>query len=730
MYRYLLPLLVLVLIPGCGILSDLLGLTQETGSSELKVFKSQQELTDYFTDQVNARQSDLVDDRGGFFSPEPGGIGGEDADTAAGVGDPQTTDGTAGGEGGDANSSDDEFSQTTTQEEGVDEADVVKTDGNYVYVIDGQGSADGSGLLRIVDVSPPEELTQVSEFPLQGYGRDIYLYDGKVVALTETYGGYYWMLSGATVGEPTDVGDPGAPVDDGALDADMAPPEGGGEYEYARPSTIVTILDVSDVTDPTLLSETTFEGTQVSSRMIDGVLHLALANYQEHLYGVMPTIGEPRVVLEDTDVEVLLPDFARVDGDGGSSSGDMVTWRELYHPADPDGFGMVTLVSLDVDADAAFTAVGVVAEPGLVYSSLDALYLTDTEYNFSDQIRETTDIYKFAYVGRGAEPRATGSVPGRVLNQYSMGEYDGYLRVATTIQGDFTQFFERTEPSNSVYVLGEAILEPVEGAEDEGSTTGLVVVGKIENIAVGEDIRSARFVGDRGYLVTFEQIDPLFTLNLKDPANPSIVGELKIPGFSTFLVPMDADHLLAIGQYIPDGAMFWNGGVQLTIFDVSDFAHPTEMDKVVLGSDGSVSSEALYNPKAFTYFAEQGLVAIPISIYQPWIFFDDIGVVGVEPGDDGVSVDTAPDEPANQDIAPPMPEGFDGLVVFSATAEDGLAELGRISTRFDPTAEWWYGPAFTRGVFIGDDVFAVTNKGVRGSAIADPGTALYELTFE
>lgn len=727
MYRYLLPLLVLSLIPGCGILSGLLGLTQETGSSELKAFQSQQELADYFTAQVNAGNDGVLDDGGDlFFAPGPGAIATDD--TTSMVGDapdaaPPRSDGTGASEGGDGDSSESEFSQTTVQEQGVDEADVVKTDGNYLYVIHSGAGAEGNGLLRIVDMTPPAELAQAGELPLEGYGREIYLHDGKVVALTEKYGGYISILPGGTGSAPTVSVDPGAPVtsdtggEDVAMDDGVAAPDGITTYDYERPSTTVTIIDASDRSNPTILSETTFEGTQVSSRMIDGVLHLVLADYPEHLYGALPAIGQTRAVLSETDVEVLLPDFTRVDSDGGTSNGDIVTWRELYHPIDADGFGLVTLVSLDVDNEAAFTAVGVVAEPGLIYSSLEALYLTDTEYDFDNRVRETTDIYKFAYVGRGAEPRATGSVPGRVLNQYSMGEYGGYLRVATTIEGSLTSFFERTPPRNAVFIMGETSGDPGEGTGEEGTTGRLGVVGKIDDIAVGETIRSARFVGERGYLVTFRQIDPLFTLNLSDPENPFIVGSLKIPGFSTFLVPMDADHLLAVGQYIPDDSPFFGWGIQLTIFDVSDFANPVEMDKVILGADGDASSEALYNPKAFTYFAERGLVALPATINQGWGFFDEIDVI--EPVGD--------DEPIDF-VAPPIPEGFEGLIVFSVSVDEGINELGRISTVFDETAGWW--SRFTRGVFIGDDVFAITDRGVRGAAVADPKTVLYELGFE
>jgi len=245
--------------------------------------------------------------------------------------------------------------------------------------------------------------------------------------------------------------------------------------------------------------------------------------------------------------------------------------------------------------------------------------------------------------------------------------------------------------------------------------------------------------------VTFEQIDPLFTLNLSDPTNPTVVGELKVPGFSTFLVPMDADHLLAVGQYIPEDGSFFGWGIQLSIFDVSDFANPQRTADIVLGEQGEASSEALYNPKAFTYFAERGLVALPVSIYDDIFFFDftgDDGPVTNTDDDDRLDPaqtdsDEAPD--SGSDAEPPpdeiienidtyVPQGFEGLVVYSVSVEDGFTELGRISTRFEEAGYYWN--SFTRGVFIGDDVFAVTDHGVRGTLVSDFTSIPYELILE
>lgn len=736
MYRSMPLALCLAMIPGCGVLLILPWLNangpfgKETGSSELKAFDSEEELIEYFSDQIDARNDrfmeiSLVQGRGDESAEF---LDAEGAPDSPAVTDTDQTGPTDSGDGGATDDGD--FSQTTIQEEGVDEADVVKTDGEYLYII---SNASGSGVLRVVRASPPEQLTATSEIPLEGVGRNIYLHDGKVVALTETYGTFVYNGGTGIAIEP--LPGPDVAVSSDALvetDTVIADVEAGvtdagfedvfDDVEYQRPRTIVTIVDVSTSENPAILSRTEFDGSPSASRMIDEVLHLVISNLQDYFYDVLPMLGQPELDLRTVDTTELLPRFTRVDADGTERVESMVTWRDLYRPTDPDGFGLVTVVSLDVDNDAEFTAVGVVAQPGLVYSSLDALYLTDTEYDFFGDTRETTDIYKFAYEDRGAQPRATGSVPGRILNQYSMSEYDGYLRVATTVG--------RREPDNNLYVLAQS-----------GIT--LEVVGSVEHIAPRETIKSARFVGDRGYVVTFEEMDPLFTLDLSDPTDPKVVGELEIPGFSTFIVPIDADHLLAVGQYIPDGELFFGWGVQLSIFDVTDFRNPQRTQNVVLGQEGGASSEALYNPKALTYFAERGLLALPVSIGEG-LWFVDVGVseiddsAGVDAvaGDSGSSstVDAEP-SPPTEDVdglvspdEPLIPQGFEGLFVYSVSVEDGLTELGRISTRFDETGHYW--SSFTRGVFIGDDVFAVTDHGVRAAPLSDLAGVTNELAFE
>jgi uncharacterized secreted protein with C-terminal beta-propeller domain len=742
--RSLIPALACAAVIGVGGCGVLFPKNTESNVAGLKAFTSNDELRNYFQQQISLRNSALQTIDRAFSGAEDGG----------GQPESPTTDGdSAGGPPQLGESGDDEaenHSGTTVQEEGVDEADVVKTDGDYIYMLSNSYSGDGGAVLRILQATP-DQLEVVSETNIDGWGQDIYLRGDQVVALTSGGGVFFYAGGGGGIAEDGVVVSGGTAVADGdgvssdgdaAIDEPFAP----GEYEFERPYTAVTILDVSDRTNPQITSTTRFDGSQAASRMIDGVLHLVLANYQAYYYDIMPMMGRPELDVADVAVEDMLPDYEReMPGEESSGGGDLVTWENLYHPIDADGFGVVTVVSMDTTAaDAPFTSVGVVAEPGLVYSSLNALYLTDTAYTFDGTTRTTTDVYKLLFVDNEAVPTASGAVPGRVLNQYSMSEFEGNLRVATTIDGEF--FFdpifgggERTDPVNNVYVLGEA-----EGEEG----TVLEVVGSLEDIAPGETIQSARFVGAKGFLVTFEQLDPLFTLDLSDATNPEIVGEWHGPGFSTFMAPMGENHVLAVGQYVPPPGEFGIWGVQLSIFDVSDFAHPTQLSNVVLGGDTGSYSEALWNPKAFTYFAEEGLVALPLSVYggfviEPGMDVDGDGGGTVDGSDGGGSSGSGgeADAPPPDDVVEPSeptdpekPDGvlfpedqFEGIVVFRATPEDGLVELGRISTLFDDRG--FYYPGFSRGVFVGDHVYAVTDFGTRVAPVADLETIADELFY-
>ena len=197
--------------------------------------------------------------------------------------------------------------------------------------------------------------------------------------------------------------------------------------------------------------------------------------------------------------------------------------------------------------------------------------------------QEGTIIHKFSMNNGKVRYVASGDVPGHLLNQFSLDEYEDHLRVATTVEG-WTG--SRAYLFNNVYVL-----------DDDMQT-----VGRIEYIAPDERIYSSRFIGDRLYLVTFKRIDPFFVIDLSDPARPGILGMLKIPGFSDYLHPYDKNHIIGIGRETAENQ--WGGvsteGLKLALFDVSDVNNPAMIDKVEIGVSGS-DSEALRDHKAFLF---------------------------------------------------------------------------------------------------------------------------------
>lgn len=283
-----------------------------------------------------------------------------------------------------------------------------------------------------------------------------------------------------------------------------------------------------------------------------------------------------------------------------------------------------------------------------------------------------------------------------MLNRYSMGEHEGYLRVATTDFGLLWSGQEsQEEPASNVFVLSR-------------SGQDLDVVGEIRGIAPGEQIYAARFLADRGFLVTFEQIDPLFTLDLSDPTAPALVGELKVPGYSAYLHPVGDDHLLAVGMDGTEDGLIT--GLAVSLFDVGDMATPALVDSYTLASgDGWSYSEALWDPHAFTYHRD--VLAIPAYTW------DEGG-------------------------------GFSGLLLLDVDRVSGLTEIGRIDHQdmvgeseclheggmdeepLDHPCDGDYGYAWMRrGLMIEDNVYSISDYGMKVNDLHDPGTEHARVLF-
>jgi uncharacterized secreted protein with C-terminal beta-propeller domain len=222
-----------------------------------------------------------------------------------------------------------------------------------------------------------------------------------------------------------------------------------------------------------------------------------------------------------------------------------------------------------------------------------------------------TAIYRFALDRGNVRYASQGSVPGTPLNQWSMDEDDGFFRIATTASVRSEEHFYTTQ--NNLYILDET----------------LQLTGSLENLAPGERIYSVRFMGSRGYLVTFKNIDPLFAIDLSDPHDPTVLGELKIPGYSDYLHPYDENHLIGFGKNTTSSSGTGQViplGMKIALFDVTDVAHPTQLFDVLIGDRGT-DSPLLSNHKALLFNKERGVVAFPISVWKTTSRPDQRGVV-------------------------------------------------------------------------------------------------------
>lgn len=705
----------------------------EKREAALRAFQSAEEMRNYFADQAIARitANGALGDGLGCAAPvrdtalDMGSQGGAALPPAT----PNASDATTGSSEGDT------FSGTNIQEAGVDEGDSVKNDGQYVYLLKGN-------TVRIVKVVPADALEQVASVDLPDTANSIYLYGDKLIAISHTWG--YWgdirLMASVAQSAPdaTTVSDSGSgssgvatPSEPSVISPAPTPPVGDIAPVPPYPDaskvnqTTVTILDITDRSAPVTAATLKFDGDLSTSRLIQNKLHLVLTTMPP-----LPTDPTPAAI-QAQPLDAWLPNYEIDQAGIAPQTGKVIGWQNAYYPVNPDGYGITIVITVDVDNPSGeFKPVAISADAGTIYASTSALYVTDTNYSYTMMAsREDTAVHKFDLTGDTAKYVASGLVPGRLLNQYSLGENDGYLRMASTVQnfstpiimpvpmgggtsgssGDVSTGSGTIPRSATTTTIAQAATVEITNGNavyvmHEGATAGqLDVVGKIEGIAANEQLYSARFVGDRGFLVTFKKIDPLFTVDLSDPTNPKLAGQLKVPGYSEYIHLMDENHLLTIGKDAVDaggmGDFAWYQGVLLSIFDVTDLANPTLLHKEIIGTRGT-SSEAASNPKAFNYFGAKDALAIPIDLYEGQ-------TVGPEYGT----------------------HTFTGLYVYHVTVADGFSLLGRISTQTadgggsDWLMPYWYGyDLYTRGVFINDSVYAVTQSTVKSALLASPST--------
>jgi inhibitor of cysteine peptidase len=573
------------------------------GPSVISRFSSYQELKEFVS--VNTQDKDMLVTPGRFWS----GNGEEDtlAPTAPGS----------------------DYSTTNIQVAGVDEADIVKTDGMYIYLVSGNKTI-------IVRAYPPEQAQIVSEIELEGTIIGIFI-NGDRLVLFEQEMPYYLYYDDVPVAEESYAG-------------------------YISPTISIRVYDVSDRADPQLQREVSGNGQYVSSRMIG-----------DYAYVVT---NEP---VYEEDGEPILPEI-RV---GGNET--QIPATDIYYSNVSDYYYMyTTIMAINTqtdDQEPTYETI-LLGASSTLYVSLNNIYLTFPVWGTDILGREVwdsprTSIHRIHIEGDEIEYVASGEVPGMVLNQFSMDEYDGYFRVATTTYGETT--------GNHVYILD----------------MGLNIVGSVEDLAPGEIIYSARFMGERGYLVTFKQVDPLFVIDLSDPSHPRELGYLKVTGYSDYLHPYDETHIIGIGKETTDAGEFaWYQGVKISLFDVSDVGNPQEIDKLEIGDRGS-DSPVLWDHKAFLFDKSRNLMVMPILEAE-------------------VDVTEYPEGVPSWAYGEPV---WQGAYVFDISTDDGLQVRGRI-THIDDLSEleqgyyYYYSPfAIERSLYIDDVLYTISQAKIKMNSL-------------
>jgi uncharacterized secreted protein with C-terminal beta-propeller domain len=516
-----------------------------------------------------------------------------------------------------------EYSKTNIQVEGVDEPDIVKNDGKYIYTLSNEK-------VVIVEAYPAEYMKILSNITVNS-AINMFINENKLIVFASEYN--Y------------------VPYEQTAVESTRC--FGKGCYGYSQEKTIIYTYDITDKKNPKLINNFSIEGDYHDSRMINNYVYLISSKY---------VYNDPiPPIYTINNVETKIP-------------ATEVNYFDYYD----ESYSFTTITSYNLDNNEYSSKVYLLGRTGTIYVSLNNIYLTHrktlNQNNYTNEyvdkvalkllpekeqefknIIESNDpsyikqkkineiIYSYSISLSGEEKNNFdslflkltdefsnywqkqtertvihkisvdngmivyenfGEVFGHLLNQFSIDEYGSYLRIATT-SGEVWN----SDSLNHVYVLDK----------------NLKLSGSLENIAPGEKIYSTRFIGKRVYMVTFKKVDPFYVIDISNPNSPKILGYLKIPGYSDYLHPYDENHIIGIGKNAVDASELeanqrnldfaWYQGMKISIFDVSDVNNPIEKAKYLIGERGT-ESLALYDHKAFLFDKQKQLLVIPVTISE------------------------------------------------------------------------------------------------------------------
>ena len=671
----------------------------------------------FFEDDVFVEEEEAMEDEAAFDSAESFDAGSAEVATAA--------EGDGGGAGTD-------FSGTNNQEQGVDEADLVKTDGERLVVLSGNQ-------LRVVDTTGDVPvLANTIQLDEEFYGGELFLNGDTALLMTSGYTEF--------------------PLSDAIADSEFAG------------SSVGRLVEI-DLVDGEVGRTLEFEGGYLSAREIDGSIRIVMSATENRFSFVFPSnqgaedaaAAANRALVEDSTIDMWIPSFRITEGGQTVESGPVVDCDRVHLPNEFAGFGSLVVMTANIEDGLEIDdALSVFTDGQTVYASTDRLAVATPRWPEFDNNGEVVDgdgyrtaIHTFD-IGDPVRTdyAASGSVRGTLLNRFSMSEHEGNLRIATT---DGSPWDSRGSES-FVTVLDE-------------QSGDLVEVGQVGGLGPGETIFAVRFLGEKGYVVTFEQIDPLYTVDLSDPGNPTVEGELKITGVSDYLHPFGPDLLIGVGRDGDEEGL--TGSVAVSVFDVSDPTNPTRIDNLSLGVERPENPEEFngwaesfspvqWDARAFTLWGDT--MVVPVGW---WSFVEEPGNFQEENGNFAALVQIDGDtgtltkvgevgHPRTTEcegrggLLPVEPNEAPAIEVFTgdASSTDGLAIVGANATTPVPAEEatepapaqdatsdaeasfvreddeisepapegeqfcYSFQPEIRRSVVIGEDLYTISDSGV------------------
>lgn len=534
------------------------------------------------------------------------------------------------------NSATQEASETNIQVKGVDESDMVKTNGSHIYQV-----ADGR--INIIETNDgvKMKLLEGISYPDTFYPFQIFLHKNKLLVIGHSY------------------------EEMGKAEAKIS---GEGLIAPINDMTKAIVYNISNPSNPQEEKTISLEGHMVSSRKIDNLVYLVTNQYPQYW-----------IMRENEEVD-LRP---RYSDSSVSEENSVIDYDKIQYFPESKEPNYTMIAAFDLENPSEKAAITTYLGSGdQMYMSKKNLYLAVQNWGAApliDKMEESihTTIYKFAINDLKVEFHSSTEVEGRILNQFSMDEYDGHFRVATT-KG--MVWDERSPSSNNLFIFDE----------------NMKAVSSIEDLARGERIYSARFMGERVYIVTFKETDPLFVIDASNPKEPKVLGELKIPGFSNYLHPLDENHLIGFGYDTKvvttknsKEPLILTEGVKLSLFDITDMKNPKEKFTEIIGGRGTYSP-LNYDHKALLYDKQRNLFAFPINVYHE-----------VE----GKEFEQIFD--------------FQGAYVYNVTSDKGFSLQSKIThMKGKELYEEWENE-IQRLVYVGNTLYALSNSKITSYTIGD-----------